>query len=306
MGLKRIQPYASYRVLRQLGRCQTVPQEEDLSAQDRSKGEVAPGYLAWYRRELEQERPAKKLHLQEFVKASREQWDWLDKEHEYRATIGKLEKQVMDLKFEKDLHIAEDEGEKRKLAQENEVLKTEIQEMKIAARSQERSQSDKRLINGLKKKVLEYKEDLEKSKVGLARIQVKWIKKAEEKVRFMQQMKRDYEGNIAILRETISTLKEQIFRQARDARTDRKRYYDLMAQMEKQINEFQDRLLYDAQVPGTRNQQIERLLMERDRIKGRIDDIGHYITIKCLAFEDMSCTTFFASIMIYVHHIMKI
>ena len=56
---------------------------------------------------------------------------------------------------------------------------------------------------------------------------------------------------------------------------------------------------------GTRNQQIERLLMERDRIKGRIDDIGHYITIKCLACEDMSRTTFFASIMIYVHQIME-
>ncbi|XP_070017008.1 uncharacterized protein [Nicotiana sylvestris] len=170
-------------------------------------------------RELEHERLAKRPHLQDFVKASQEQWDLLAKEHEYRVTIGKLEKQVMDLKFEKDLHIAADEGERRKLAQENEVLKTQIQEMKIATRSQERSRADKRLINGLKKKVIEYQEDLEKSKAGLARIQVKWIKKTEEQVRFMQQMKRDYE--------------ERIFRQARDARTDRKRYYDLMARMKK-------------------------------------------------------------------------
>jgi len=64
-------------------------------------------------------------------------------------------------------------------------------------------------------------------------------------------------------------------------------------------------LFYNAQVLWTQNQQIERLLMERDRIKGRIDDIGHYITIKYLACEDMSRTTFFASIMIYVHQFMK-
>ncbi|XP_009600317.1 uncharacterized protein [Nicotiana tomentosiformis] len=31
MGLRSIQPYAPYRVLRQLGRCQTVPRDEDLS-----------------------------------------------------------------------------------------------------------------------------------------------------------------------------------------------------------------------------------------------------------------------------------
>ncbi|XP_070010927.1 uncharacterized protein [Nicotiana sylvestris] len=92
--------------------------------------------------------------------------------------------------------------------------------MKIVTRNPKRSQAEERLINGLKKKVLEYQEDLEKSKAGLARIQVKGIKKAEERARSMQQIKRDYERNIAILRETMSTLKERIFRQARDARED--------------------------------------------------------------------------------------
>jgi len=104
MGLRSIQPYASYRVLRQLGRCQIVPKDEDLSGQmvdigpngqfheaavrqiwsecqyltantcirDRSKGEVSPGYLAWYRREIEFGRPAKRPHLQEFVEESQE------------------------------------------------------------------------------------------------------------------------------------------------------------------------------------------------------------------------------------------
>ncbi|XP_070025122.1 uncharacterized protein [Nicotiana sylvestris] len=232
---------------------------------------VDNGGLPWW--------PAKRPHLQEFVKASQEQWDWLAKEHEYRVTIGKLEKQVLDLKFERDLHIATDEGEKRKLAQENEVLKAQIREMKIATRNPKRSRADEKLINGPKKKVLEYQEDLEKYKAGLARIQLKWIKKAEERAWSMKQMKRDYERNIAILRETISTLEERFFRQARDTRADRKRYYDLVARMEKQMNEFQDQLLYNAQMLGTRNQQIEQLFMERDRIRGRIEKIGHYITM---------------------------
>nr|XP_016457261.1 PREDICTED: uncharacterized protein LOC107781129 [Nicotiana tabacum] len=107
MGLRSIQPYTPYRVLRQLGRCQIVPKDEDLSAQavmvgpdgqfheaavrqiwsecqyltantcvrDLSKGEVSPGYLAWYKREVESGRPAKRPHLQEFIEASQAQWD---------------------------------------------------------------------------------------------------------------------------------------------------------------------------------------------------------------------------------------
>ncbi|XP_070013861.1 spindle pole body component 110-like [Nicotiana sylvestris] len=255
-------------------------------------------------RELEHERPAKRPHLQEFVKALQEQWDWLAKEHEYRVTIGKLEKQVLDLKFERDLHIAADEGEKRKLAQENEVLKAQIREMKIATRNPKRSQADEKLINGLKKKVLEYQEDLEKSKPGIARIQLKRIKKTEGRARSMQQMKRDYERNIAILIETISTLEEQIFRQARDARADRKHYYDLVARMEKQMNEFQDQLLYNVQMQRTRN-QLEQLFMERDKIRDRIEEIGHYITMRCLACEKIPRDTFFASVMGYVCRIME-
>ena len=61
---------------------------------DRSKGEVSSGYLAWYKREIEFGRPAKRPHLQEFVKVSQEQWDWLAKEESYRAEIGKLKQSV--------------------------------------------------------------------------------------------------------------------------------------------------------------------------------------------------------------------
>lgn len=122
MGLKNIQPYAPCRVLRQLRRCQTVPWEEDLSAEvieirldgqfpeakvreiwnecqylqantcmeDRAKEEVLPEYLVWYKRELEYQRPAKRPHVQDFAESSVEQWDWFAKEEGYRAEIGKL------------------------------------------------------------------------------------------------------------------------------------------------------------------------------------------------------------------------
>ncbi|XP_019241565.1 PREDICTED: uncharacterized protein LOC109221545 [Nicotiana attenuata] len=202
MGHRSIQPYAPYRVLRQLGRCQIVPKDEDLSlhvveirsdgqfhekvvrqiwsecqyltantrVRDLSRGEASLGYLAWYKREVEFGRPAKRPRLQEFVEASQEHWEWLAKENKYRATISSLERQIKDLKFASDVQAAADEGEKKKLAQENEALKAQIQKMRIAARNPERSRVDDRLISGLRKKVLECQDDLEKSEASLARV----------------------------------------------------------------------------------------------------------------------------------------
>nr|XP_033510973.1 uncharacterized protein LOC117275762 [Nicotiana tomentosiformis] len=159
MGLQSIQPYAPYRVLRQLGRCQTVPRDDDLSTyvveirsdaqfpeeavrqiwsecqyleantrvRDLSRGEVLPSYVAWYGKRVatngESERPTKRPHIQEFVDTSQEQWAWLAKEKEYRATISKLEQQIRKIKFDSSLQAAEDEGEKMRLVRENEALR---------------------------------------------------------------------------------------------------------------------------------------------------------------------------------------
>ena len=75
--------------------------------------------------------------------------------------------------------------------------------------------------------------------------------------------------------------------------------------MEEQIERFQNRLVDNTQVLGLKNQRIEQLCMERDRIRGRIDEIGRYITTKCLTFEEMPRDTLFASVMGYVHRIME-
>ncbi|XP_019260615.1 PREDICTED: uncharacterized protein LOC109238585 [Nicotiana attenuata] len=210
MGIRSIQPYAPHRVLRQLGRFQTVHNDEDLSKQiielgpkdafpegkirkiwnecrflepktivrDRARGEVDPKYMIWFGKRFQiSERPAKRPHVQQFTDGTQVQWDWLAKDKEYRARIGKLEQQVQDLQFEKSVQAATDGGDKKKLTQENEVLKAQIRQMKIAAKNQERSRYDERLINGLKKQVLECQEELEKSEGNIAKIRAQWAKK---------------------------------------------------------------------------------------------------------------------------------
>ncbi|XP_070002351.1 uncharacterized protein [Nicotiana sylvestris] len=200
---------------------------------DLARGEVDPKYIAWFGKRFQiPERPAKRPNVQQFTDGAQVQWDWLTKENEYRAKISLLERRVMELQFEKGVQAAADKGEKKKLAQENEALKAQIQKMKIAARNPESSRADKILISGLKKKALEYQEDLEKSEAGLAKIREKWTKKAEERAWFVQQMKRNYERTITILRRKIATLENEAVKQAKDFKADREHYYDLMAQME--------------------------------------------------------------------------
>lgn len=78
----------------------------------------------------------------------------------------------MDLQFQKDLQAAADEGEKKKLAEENEALRAQIQKMKIAAENPVRSAKDAKLINNLRQKVNDYSFDLNKAERELA-----WVRK---------------------------------------------------------------------------------------------------------------------------------
>ncbi|XP_070013127.1 uncharacterized protein [Nicotiana sylvestris] len=183
----------------------------------------------------EPERPATRPHVQQFTDDSREQWDWLTKEARYRATISKLEGQIRNLKFDNCVQAAVDEGEKKKLAQENEALIAQIQKMKIAAKNQERSQADERLICGLRKKVIECQDDLEKSEASLARARAQLIKNAEGKVEFVRQLKRKYEGTITDLKKKLTTLENEVAKQARNFKAEREHCYDLMSQMEEDM-----------------------------------------------------------------------
>ncbi|XP_070025351.1 uncharacterized protein [Nicotiana sylvestris] len=211
----------------------------------------------------------------------------------------------MYLQFENGLQAAADEGEKKKLSQENEALKAKIRKMKIAARNPERSRADERLISSLKKKALECQDDLEKSEASLAKARAQLVEKAKGRTQFVQQLKRKYEGTITSLRKKVTTLDNEAAKQAKDFRADKEHYYDLMAHMEEEIQQLQNQHLHDSQVLEDRNQQIGRLLQEKGRIRERIRAIADYITVKCKMCEDMTRATFFAVVMTFVRQIMS-
>jgi len=68
---------------------------------------------------------------------------------------------------------------------------------------------------------------------------------------------------------------------------------------------FQDQLADNAQELGLKNRQIGQLFIERDNIRERIDEIGRYIYMKCLACEQIPRKTLLVSIMGCVHRIMN-
>ncbi|XP_070010842.1 uncharacterized protein [Nicotiana sylvestris] len=267
---------------------------------DRAKSEVAPGYLAWYRRELEHERPAKRPHLQEFIKASQEQWDWLAKEESYRAEIGQLKQQIKNLGFENSLQVDANQGEKNKLAQENKALKAQNRQMRIDADNQQSSRSDERLINGLKKEIIERREDLKKSERAVAQLRAQWAKKTKERKQYLQQVKKEYEKTIAKLKGKMTTLEDKAAKQVEAYEIESGHCYDLLARMEDEIWQLQRQHLQDSQVLGGRSDQIRRLLIEKGRTRNKIGTIAHAIIRRCRMCEDMTRTTFLSAVMIFV------
>ncbi|XP_070015742.1 uncharacterized protein [Nicotiana sylvestris] len=219
-------------------------------------------------------RPTKRYHLQEFAKSSQEHWDWLAKEREYLAEIGKLKQQIQDLKFESKVQVAANKGEKNRLAKESDILKAQIRKTKMDADNQLRSRADKRLIAGLRNQVAEGQKDLERSKASIARLRTRWEKVTAARRKHLWQVKRDYEMSVTTLREINSTLSDQVLKKARDARTDRERCYESIARMEEQMERFQDQLIDNTRILGLKNQRMEQLCLERDRIRGRINEIG--------------------------------
>ncbi|XP_070010768.1 uncharacterized protein [Nicotiana sylvestris] len=202
-------------VMRQLGRCQVMHPDEDLSV---------------YATEVSSDG---QFHEEtEFVEASQEQWAWLAKENEYRAIIGKLEKQVRDLQFENGLQATADKGEKKRLAKENEVFRAQIREMKIAAENPTRS------IKNLRQKVDEYGFDLNKAEGELARAQTKLAKNAEERALLVKQLKEKYDNEIMGLKKRVTTFDNKMIKQAKDFKAEREHCYAAMAQLERDLQQL--------------------------------------------------------------------
>ncbi|XP_070022246.1 uncharacterized protein [Nicotiana sylvestris] len=163
----------------------------------------------------------------------------------------------MDLQFENGLQAAADEGEKKKLTQENKSLKSQIRKLKIPARNPEKSRAGERLISSLKKKALECQDDLEKSEASLAKVRAHLAENAKGRAQFVRQI---YEGAITSLKRKMTTLKNEAAKQAKNFKADREHCYDLMARMEEEMQQLENQHLHDTQVLESRNQQVGRLL----------------------------------------------
>ena len=72
------------------------------------------------------------------------------------------------------------------MAQENKALRAQIQKMKIAAENQERSRKDERLISGLRRKIAECEDNLEKSEGNLVRARAQLAKNVEGRAEFVR------------------------------------------------------------------------------------------------------------------------
>ncbi|XP_070002277.1 uncharacterized protein [Nicotiana sylvestris] len=173
----------------------------------------------------ESERPAKKPHIQEFVEASQEPWAWLAKENEYKDTIVKLEKQVKDLQFENGLQAAADEGEKKRLAKENEALRAQMQKLKVAAENP---------------KVSNYSFYLNKAESELARAQKQLAKNVDERVCLVKQLIERYDDEVAGLKKRVIAMENKMIKQAKDFKVEREHCYTTLTQLEIELQQLQE------------------------------------------------------------------
>ncbi|XP_070008274.1 uncharacterized protein [Nicotiana sylvestris] len=295
MGLRGIQPYAPYWVMRQLGRYQVMHPDEDLSVYAVEKNTTR----------AEPERPAKKPDIQEFVEASQEQWAWLAKENEYRATIGKLEKQIRELQFKSGLQVAVNEGEKKRLTKENEALQAQIQKMKIAAENPARNDKDENLINNLRQKVNDHNFDLNKAESELARARKQLAKNANERAHLVKKLKEKYDNEVARLKKRVITTEDKIIRQAKNFKAEREQCYMAMERLERDFQQLQEQNQVAEQTLEAKIKQIGRLLQEKGVIRERVKRVANYIAIKYSSCEDMTRYMFFSTVMIFVRRIME-
>lgn len=125
------------------------------------------------------------------------------------------------------------------------------------AGDQQKIRSSERLIAELRSQVNKSREDLERPEACMARMWVRWAKVTAARREHLWQVKRDYEMSVATLREINSILNNRVLKQTRDARIDRERCYESIAQMEEQMEMFQDQLIDNTRILGLKNQQIE-------------------------------------------------
>ncbi|XP_070014100.1 uncharacterized protein [Nicotiana sylvestris] len=114
------------------------------------------------------ERPAKRPRVQAFDDKIQERLAWGEMEKKYQAEIHALKEKLRNMKFNNDLQAQEAEGERRKLAQENEALRAQVRKMRIEIKNPGRSRKDEKLVYNLTQKVRDFEDDLQKTEAELA------------------------------------------------------------------------------------------------------------------------------------------
>lgn len=107
--------------------------------------------------------------------------------------------------------------------------------MRKAANNQPRSRSDERLIKGLRNEIREHHGELEKSKNVIAELKRQRATKIEERRQYLNQLKRGHEKIVASLNRKVVALEGKTVKQARDFEINRGHCYDLLAQMEVEV-----------------------------------------------------------------------
>ncbi|OIT36533.1 hypothetical protein A4A49_29652 [Nicotiana attenuata] len=198
-------------------------------------------YAVWFERrscannEPEPERPVKRPHVQAFDDKIRERLAWGKKEKKYQATIHTLEEKLRNVAFHNDIQVQEAEGERRRLAQENEALRAQIRRMKIAAENPARSRQDEKLINSLRRKMCDYGADLEKAEEELAKARAKLAKNAEELTRFAQQLREKYHREVTFLKKKLTTLENEMAQQTKSFKAEREHCCALICRLEESM-----------------------------------------------------------------------
>ncbi|XP_070005244.1 uncharacterized protein [Nicotiana sylvestris] len=122
---------------------------------------------------------------------------------------------------ELSLQVATDEGEKKKLAKENEALRAQFQKLKVAAENLVRSDRDEKLIANLRQKVNDYSFDLNKAESELAKAQKQLAKNSDERVRSVKQLRERYDDEVAGLKRRVIAAENKMIKQAKDFKVER-------------------------------------------------------------------------------------
>lgn len=142
---------------------------------------------------------------------------------------------MRNIVFNNDIHAQEAEGERIRLAQENESLRAQIRRMKIAAKNPVRSRKDEKLTYSLTQKVCDYEDDLQKTEAELAKSRTKFARNAEEHESFVRQLKERYDRGFMGWKKELNSLEGKMTKQAKSFKAKREHCYALMVQLEEDL-----------------------------------------------------------------------